>query len=42
VARAHGGDVQAQPRDGGGLVVTITLPGCADTARLDGQHSSPD
>jgi signal transduction histidine kinase len=42
VARAHGGDVQAQPRDGGGLVVTVTLPGCADTARLDGQHSSPD
>jgi signal transduction histidine kinase len=44
VARAHGGDVQAQPRDGGGLVVTVTLPGCAETepARLDGQHSSPD
>jgi signal transduction histidine kinase len=42
VARAHGGDVGAEPRDGGGLVVTVTLPGCADTARLDGQHSSPD
>jgi signal transduction histidine kinase len=26
VARAHGGDVTAQPRDGGGLVVTVTLP----------------
>jgi signal transduction histidine kinase len=29
VARAHGGDVQAEPRDGGGLVVTVTLPGQA-------------
>jgi signal transduction histidine kinase len=27
VARAHGGDVRAEPRDGGGLVVTVTLPG---------------
>ena len=27
VARAHGGTVHAQPRDGGGLVVTVTLPG---------------
>jgi signal transduction histidine kinase len=26
VARAHGGHVHAQPRDGGGLVVTVTLP----------------
>jgi signal transduction histidine kinase len=26
VARAHGGDCQALPRDGGGLVVTVTLP----------------
>jgi signal transduction histidine kinase len=26
VARAHGGDVRAEPRDGGGLVVTVTLP----------------
>jgi len=26
VARAHGGDVHAEPRDGGGLVVTVTLP----------------
>jgi signal transduction histidine kinase len=44
VARAHGGDVGAQPRGGGGLVVTVTLPGCAETepARLDGQQSSPD
>jgi signal transduction histidine kinase len=44
VARAHGGDVGAEPRDGGGLVVTVTLPGCAatDTARLDGQQRSPD
>ncbi|MFD1323023.1 sensor histidine kinase [Micromonospora sonneratiae] len=26
VARAHGGDVCAEPRNGGGLVVTVTLP----------------
>ena len=26
VARAHGGDVHAIPRDGGGLVVQVTLP----------------
>jgi signal transduction histidine kinase len=26
VARAHGGDAQAEPRDEGGLVVTVTLP----------------
>jgi signal transduction histidine kinase len=27
VARAHGGAVEARPRDGGGLVVTVRLPG---------------
>ncbi|MDW5324480.1 HAMP domain-containing sensor histidine kinase [Plantactinospora sp. KLBMP9567] len=26
VARAHGGTVDAEPRPGGGLVVTVTLP----------------
>ncbi|MGW1990308.1 sensor histidine kinase [Embleya sp. NPDC001921] len=26
VARAHGGDVHAEPREGGGLTVTVTLP----------------
>ncbi|MGH3863762.1 sensor histidine kinase [Actinokineospora sp.] len=26
VARAHGGDAHAEPRPGGGLVVTVTLP----------------
>ncbi|MDT5025929.1 MAG: hypothetical protein QOE61_2355 [Micromonosporaceae bacterium] len=26
VTRAHGGDVRAEPRDGGGLVVTVILP----------------
>ena len=26
VARAHGGQAHAQPRDGGGLIVTVTLP----------------
>jgi signal transduction histidine kinase len=29
VARAHGGNVHAEPRDGGGLVVTVTLPAAA-------------
>jgi signal transduction histidine kinase len=42
VARAHGGDVHAEPRDGGGLLVTVTLPGCAEPARLDGQQGTPD
>jgi signal transduction histidine kinase len=27
VARAHDGDVHAESRDGGGLIVTVTLPG---------------
>jgi signal transduction histidine kinase len=26
IARAHGGEVHTEPRDGGGLVVTVTLP----------------
>jgi signal transduction histidine kinase len=26
VARAHGGDARAAPRDGGGLTVTVTIP----------------
>jgi hypothetical protein len=30
VARAHGGDATAVPRDGGGLVVTVALPLVAD------------
>jgi signal transduction histidine kinase len=29
IARAHGGEVTAVPREGGGLVVTVTLPGQA-------------
>jgi signal transduction histidine kinase len=29
VARAHGGDVHAEPRDAGGLTVTVTLPAAA-------------
>jgi signal transduction histidine kinase len=29
VARAHGGDVRAEARDGGGLVVTVALPGAS-------------
>ena len=27
VARAHGGEATARPRDGGGLILTVTLPG---------------
>ena len=27
VARAHGGEVAARPREGGGLIVTVVLPG---------------
>ncbi|GAA2433347.1 ATP-binding protein [Actinomadura vinacea] len=30
VARAHGGDVTARPREEGGLAVTVTLPACPD------------
>jgi len=26
VVKAHGGEVDAEPREGGGLVVTVTLP----------------
>ncbi|WP_035698293.1 ATP-binding protein, partial [Glycomyces tenuis] len=26
VARAHGGEADAAPREGGGLTVTVTLP----------------
>jgi Histidine kinase-, DNA gyrase B-, and HSP90-like ATPase len=33
VARAHDGDVHAESRDGGGLIVTVTLPG-SDPALL--------
>ncbi|MGV9778151.1 sensor histidine kinase [Streptosporangium sp. NPDC003464] len=32
VAQAHGGEVTARPRDGGGLTVTVTLPACPDEA----------
>jgi signal transduction histidine kinase len=31
VARAHGGDAHAKSRDGGGLVVTVTLPGSGES-----------
>jgi signal transduction histidine kinase len=36
VARAHGGDVRAEPRESGGLVVTVTLPGLAPVSAEDG------
>jgi signal transduction histidine kinase len=40
VAHAHGGDVHAEPRDGGGLLITVTLPGCTDTAWPDNDSHS--
>ncbi|MEU8080499.1 HAMP domain-containing sensor histidine kinase [Catellatospora citrea] len=33
VARAHGGDVRAVPGEGGGLVVTVTLPRATEVSR---------
>ena len=42
ITRAHGGDVQAEPREAGGLTVTVTLPGWTDTARPDGQPRPTD
>ncbi|WP_435792284.1 ATP-binding protein [Actinacidiphila glaucinigra] len=33
---AHGGDVTAEPRHGGGLTVTVALPARHDHARLTG------
>jgi signal transduction histidine kinase len=33
IAHAHRGEVHVEPRDGGGLVVTVTLPSHADTTR---------
>ncbi|MER7793490.1 HAMP domain-containing sensor histidine kinase [Streptomyces sp. NPDC097640] len=34
IARAHGGDVTARPREGGGLTVTVTLPAHAEAAEV--------
>jgi signal transduction histidine kinase len=41
VARAHGGEVTAEPRAGGGLIVTVTLPGAPepDQNRMNGKAS---
>ena len=33
IARAHGGEVAARPREDGGLTVTVTLPGCPQDTR---------
>ena len=33
LARAHGGDVQLRPRDGGGMIASVTVPGAAPEAR---------
>src|SRR2546430_3437563 len=40
VAHAHGGTVHAQPREGGGLTVTVTLP--ARPAPPPGRGQPPD
>jgi signal transduction histidine kinase len=32
VARAHGGEVSAEPRDGGGLIVTVVLPAAPEVS----------
>ncbi|MEU4626687.1 HAMP domain-containing sensor histidine kinase [Actinoplanes sp. NPDC023801] len=40
VARAHGGTVEARPRNGGGLVVTVRLPG-SSPARDPGARPCP-
>ncbi|MEV4198002.1 sensor histidine kinase [Micromonospora globbae] len=46
VARAHGGTVTAQPRDGGGLVVTVRLPVAPAAPQLsavpDSRRAEPD
>ncbi|NUS83446.1 MAG: HAMP domain-containing histidine kinase [Streptomyces sp.] len=34
IARAHGGEVTARPREGGGLTVTVTLPAQAEAAEV--------
>lgn len=34
IARAHGGDVTARPREGGGLTVTVTLPAHVEAAEV--------
>ena len=41
VARAHGGHVHARPRDGGGLVVTVTLPAPLETVTSAWNSSPP-
>ncbi len=35
IARAHGGEVIAEPRDGGGLVVTVSLPMSRDLGDVE-------
>jgi signal transduction histidine kinase len=41
VARAHGGEVNARPRPGGGLVVTVRLPAGADRGTDDRRAALP-
>ncbi|ADI08680.1 integral membrane sensor signal transduction histidine kinase [Streptomyces bingchenggensis BCW-1] len=37
IARAHGGEVTARPREGGGLTMTVTLPAHAEADGMSGQ-----
>ena len=41
VARAHGGEVDARPRPGGGLVVTVRLPVGDDRRTVDRRAALP-
>jgi signal transduction histidine kinase len=41
-ARAHGGDVVAAPRDGGGTVMRLTLPLAPAPATMPDDASAPE
>jgi signal transduction histidine kinase len=41
VAAAHGGEAAAEAREGGGLVVTVTLPADTRTAMSEPRHRAP-
>ncbi|MFC5750608.1 sensor histidine kinase [Actinomadura rugatobispora] len=41
VARAHGGDVTARPREEGGLAVTVTLPACPENYAFEPEPEPP-
>jgi signal transduction histidine kinase len=41
VARAHGGEVTARPREEGGLAVTVTLPACPEHYAFEPEPEPP-